>query len=306
MNPSPPVDASFDTPANSVLSPTRPLYWSVRRELWENRSIYLAPLGVAVFAVVALVIHAGTMPGHMPGMLANDPAAQGSASYTYRIAALLLLVTAFVVGAVYSLEALNSERRDRSILFWKSLPVSDLTTVLAKASVPLVILPLIAFATIVAMHVAMLLLSAIVLVVQGYSVAPLWREVQLLRMWPALAYGVLAMALWHAPLHAFLLLMSGWARRTAALWAVLPLVALGVIEKVTLDSTHVANAVRHRLVGWYGEAFVVHGRESIPFAATTAVSPGRLLSSPDLWLGLLVAAALLVAAVRVRRTREPG
>ncbi|HEV7586892.1 MAG TPA: hypothetical protein VGO40_02085 [Longimicrobium sp.] len=284
---------------------TRPFYWSVRRELWENRSIYLAPLGVATFVVVALVIHGATMPSHMRGMLAADPAARGSASVLYRMEAALMLVTAFVTGAFYALEALNGERRDRSILFWKSLPVSDLTTLLAKASVPLVILPLLTFAAIVAMHLVMLLLSTLALLVQGQGVAPLWSEVQPFRTWGALLYALAAMALWHAPIYAFLLLMSGWARRTAALWAVLPLVAIGLLEKITLDTMHVAAEVEYRLIGWYGEAFVVHRPESIPFAAATALSPGRFLSTPGLWIGLVLAAAFVAAAVRLRRQREP-
>ena len=68
----------------------------------------------------------------------------------YSHAAMLLMVTAFIVGVFYCLDALHGERRDRSILFWKSLPVSDLTTVLSKASIPLVVLPLLVFAITVA------------------------------------------------------------------------------------------------------------------------------------------------------------
>jgi ABC-2 type transport system permease protein len=281
---------------------TRPFYWSLRRELWENRSIYLAPAGVAAFAVVALVVHAITMPSHMPGMLANDPGNVGSTSITYRVAALLMLITAFVVGAFYSLEALSAERRDRSILFWKSLPVSDLVTVLAKVCIPLVVLPLVTFAAIVAMHLALLLLSTGALLVMGHSAAPLWGEVQPLRMWPALLYGLAAMALWHAPIHAFLLLVSGWARRTAVLWAVLPLLALGLLEKLTMDTLHVRAFVVHRLIGWYPEAYAIGGTVHVPFPPRT---PGRLLATPDLWIGLALAAVFVAAAVRLRRYREP-
>jgi ABC-2 type transport system permease protein len=284
---------------------TRPFYWSVRRELWENRSIHLAPVGVGIFVVVALMIHGVTMPSHMPGMLAADPTTPGSASFLYRMEAGLMLVTAFLTGAFYSLEALNGERRDRSILFWKSLPVSDLETVLAKASIPLLVLPLLTFAALVAMHIAMLVLSTLVLLVEGQTAAALWREVQPFRIWGTLLYALAAMALWHAPIHAFLLLMSGWARRAAALWVVLPLVAIGLVEKVTMNTTHVAAAVQYRLVGWYGEAFVVHRPETIPFAPATSLSPLRFLGAPGLWVGLVVAAAFLAAAVRLRRLREP-
>ena len=56
----------------------------------------------------------------------------------YDMAAGLLMLDLLIVGVFYCLDALHGERRDRSMLFWKSLPVSDLTTVLAKASIPLV------------------------------------------------------------------------------------------------------------------------------------------------------------------------
>ncbi|HEX8271059.1 MAG TPA: hypothetical protein VF615_00325 [Longimicrobiaceae bacterium] len=283
----------------------RPLYWSVRRELWENRSLYLAPLGVAAFMVAGLVIHGVTMPGHLPGMLGSDPAMPRSARVTYAFVSMLMLATSFAVGAFYSLEALGGERRDRSILFWKSLPVSDAATVLAKAVVPLAVLPLLTLAVLVAMQAVMLLLSAAALAAQGQAVAPLWREVQPPRMWPALAYATAAMALWHAPVHAFLLLVSGWARRTAALWAVLPLLALGALEKLTLDTARVAAWVAYRLLGWYPEGFAAPARGGFPFDPLAAATPTRFLASPGLWMGLAFAAACLAAAVRLRRSREP-
>jgi len=302
------LDPAADARTAAPAAPrrTRPFYWSVRRELWENRSIYLAPLGVGAFAVVGLVIHALTMPGHMPGMLGNDPAAAGSASVSYRVAALLMLATSFVVGAFYCLEALSGERRDRSVLFWKSLPVSDRTTVLAKAFVPLVVLPVVTFAALVAMQLTMLLLSALALLVQGVEIAPLWRELRLFRMWTMLLYALAATALWHAPIYAFLLLMSGWARRTAALWAVLPLLALVALEKLTMDTTRVLAAVSYRLFGWYGEAFALRRPERVPFSSLASLAPGRFLGTPELWIGLALAAVFIAAAVRLRRLREPS
>lgn len=291
--------------APRVAAPTRPYYWSVRRELWENRFIYLAPLGVAAFAVVGLVIHGITMPSHLPGMLAADPATPGSAPVTYRVAATLMLLTAFITGAFYCLEALNSERRDRSILFWKSLPVSDRTTVLAKAVLPLVILPAVTFVVIVAMQAVMLLLSAVVLLAQGGSPAALWREVAPLRLWPAVLYAVAAMALWHAPIYAFLLMVSGWARRTAALWAVLPVLALVALEKLAMNGSSVWEVVKYRLFGWYLEGFTARASDHLPFHPQQALTAERLLGAPALWLGLAFAVACLAVAVRLRRHREP-
>jgi len=297
--------AALRATVSAVPSPTRPLYWSVRRELWENRSVHLAPLGVGAFFVVGLVIHAVTMPSHMPGMLGTAPGTLGSAALMYRFTAMLLMVTAFVVGAFYCADALSGERRDRSILFWKSLPVSDLTTVLAKAGIPLVVLPLLTCAVIAAAQLILLLLSTFALAVQGRSAVPLWNEVHLPGLWPRLLYAVAAATLWHAPIYGFLLMVSAWARRTAALWAVLPLLALGLLEKATMNTLHVASLVRYALIGWYRAAFDLHAPETIPFHPLNSLAPGRFLATPALWIGLALAALFLAAAVRLRRYREP-
>jgi ABC-2 type transport system permease protein len=155
------------------------------------------------------------------------------------------------------------------------------------------------------MHLAMLLLSAAVLMVQGRGVAALWRELQLFRVWSALLYAVAAISLWHAPIYGFLLLVSGWARRTAALWAVLPLVAISLLEKLTMDTWHFVSLVAYRLVGWYPEAFLVRAPESVPFRPVNSLTPGRFLSTPDLWIGLALAVVFIAAAIRLRRYREP-
>ena len=164
-----PSDAVPESRLNSqVIAPaampaTRPMYWSVRRELWENRSIYIAPLVFAAFVLFGFAISTIHLPHSMAAVLELDAAHQrAEISKPYNIAAGLILLTAFLVGVFYCLDALHGERRDRSILFWKSLPVSDLTTVLSKASIPLVIMPLLLFGIIVATQLIMLLLSSAV------------------------------------------------------------------------------------------------------------------------------------------------
>src|SRR5437899_6524167 len=125
---------------------TRPFSWSVRREVWENRSIYVAPLIVAVVVLFGFLLSTIGMPERRQAVLLLDSAHQRAAiGAPYDVAAMMLIFTTFIAGVFYCLDALHGERRDRSILFWKSLPVSDLTTVLSKASVPLVILPLVIF-----------------------------------------------------------------------------------------------------------------------------------------------------------------
>ena len=85
-----------------------------------------------------------------------------------------MIATAALVSLVYCLGALHNERHDRRILFWKSLPVSDRMAVLSKVLVPLAVLPLVTAATVVALHLALLLLSIVALLAGGIALAPLW------------------------------------------------------------------------------------------------------------------------------------
>ena len=279
----------------------RPFYWSVWRELWENRSIYIAPL------IVAAVILFGSFLGsfHLPGLrrkaLLLDPAHQRAAiERPYDIAAIMLIFTAVIIGVFYCLDALHGERRDRSILFWKSLPVSDLTTVLSKATIPLVVLPIVIFATIVLTQFGMLLLSTAALLTSGLA-GSTWANFNLFQQSLILLYGLIAIALWHAPIYGWLLLVSGWARRATFLWALLPLIAISFFEKITFNTAHFASMLKDRLIGFASAAFAFHTHS----VDSAAITPGTYLSTPDLWIGLVFAAIFLAAAVRLRRYRGP-
>src|SRR6266851_9093567 len=293
-----PLDPQEIAPA--AMSATRPMYWSIRRELWENRSIYIAPLIVAgVFLLGFLVATIGR------AVATVDPARKAAVlAEPNSFAAGVIMATAFVVGVFYCLDALHGERRDRSIMFWKSLPVSDLTTVLSKASIPLVVLPLLTFAIIVAMQLIMLLLSTVVLLGSGLTVAKLWTQLPLFQMSLMLLYHLLAVhALWYAPIYGWLLLVSGWARRAAFLWAGLPLLAIGVVEKIAFNTSHFAAMLESRLSGGAAGASTASGSVLMP--PMTQLTAGQFLISPGLWIGLGVAAAFLAAAVRLRRYQAP-
>jgi ABC-2 type transport system permease protein len=278
--------------------------WAVRRELWENRSVYLAPLAVAAAALFAFSMSA--IAGVWVKSLRIDPGhAREAIARPYDISAALLMLTCILVSVFYCLDALHSERRDRSILFWKSLPVSDLTTVLAKASIPLVVLPLLTFVITMAMQFAMLLLSSAVVLASGLSVAGLWAKLGFFRMSMLLLYHLLtAHGLWPFPVYCWLLLVSGWARRATFLWAALPVVAIAGVEALAFRTGHFAALVGSRLLG-IAPAFAPTPGEVFPSGPMTHITPGRFLSSPALWIGLIVAAAFIGAAVRLRRSQGP-
>jgi ABC-2 type transport system permease protein len=291
--------------APTAMSPMRPLYWSVRRELWENRFVYVAPLAVAgvfLFGYLISMIH---LPAQMRELTGVDPAHYREVILRpYDIAAAFMMGTYILVTLFYCADALHGERRDRSILFWKSLPVSDLTTVLAKASIPFIVLPLLTFAIILVLQFIVLLLSSAVLLASGLSVASLWTRLPVLQMSLLLLYHILtAHALWPAPVYCWLLLVSGWARRAVFLWAAIPVLAIAGVEKIAFHTAHFATLVGHRLIG--NTSAISFTPDIFPTDPMTHITPARFLSSPSMWIGLAIAVAFLAAAVRLRRYRGP-
>jgi ABC-2 type transport system permease protein len=290
--------------AVATLCETRPFYWSVRRELWENRSIYVAPLAAGGFFFLGFLASLVRFPAKMRAAAMDETKLHAVAVQPYHMAAGLLMVTAMIVGLVYCLDALHGERRDRSILFWKSLPVSDWTTVLSKASIPLVILPLGAFLITVVLQVLMVAVGIAALTGSDGGVAALWGHLPLLRMWCLLLYHLVTVhAIWHAPLYAWLLLISAWARRAPFLWAALPPVAIAIVEKLLFNTSYFGAKLFHWLEGGM-EAITEDG--SMPIDAMTHLTPWRYLGAPGLWVGLACTALFLAGAVRLRRYRDPN
>ena len=314
----------------AALSRTQPFYWSVRRELWENHSLYIAPLAVAGLLLFGFVISLFQLADHAKEIretLTPDSIA-AAIVLPYDIAAVAIIVVSVIVGFFYCLGALYGERRDRSILFWKSLPVSNVTTVLSKAFIPLVALPVIVFGTIVVLQLIMLLLNSAGRLAIGSSLPELWAHVPLIQMSIVLLYGLVTLALWHAPIYAWLILVSAWARKTPILWAVLPPLALIVVERIAFGTDYAGRLIGYRLGGGLDAAFstprylpmralhqhaaqnhAVHGThhgmtQGIPSFGLEQIDLAGFLSTPGLWAGLIVAAAFLAVAVWVRRTRE--
>jgi ABC-2 type transport system permease protein len=291
--------------AAESIPPARLMYWSVRRELWEIRAIYITPVAVACLFLIGFsisILHLLVKMHAAPGL---DVMQQRELfGQPYEFAEDLIMGTLLLVGLFYSADALYGERRDRSILFWKSAPVSDLTTVLSKAAIPMVILPLLAFAITVLTQWIMLMMSSAVLLGSGQNVATLWSRVGIFHRWPMLLFHFLCIhGLWQSPIYAWLLLVSGWARRVPILWATLPPLTIGIVEKVAFNTTYFGSMIGNRFTGGSeGTAIMKDSRAMDPMML---FAPLHFLINPGLWIGLAVTAAFLAAAVRIRRCRGP-
>lgn len=281
-------------------SDVRPLFWSIRREMWENRFLYIAPMIVAVVVLFGTLMSTTRLPAKLRGL---DQAKQQAAIVRpYGMSPAPIMLATFLVGMFYCLDALYGERRDRSILFWKSLPVSDRTIVLSKVIIPLAVLPLIAMALAVITQFVVLLVTSAVLLGSGLSAAPLWAQARPVGGALVHFYGLTVHTLWFAPIYGWLLLVSAFAKRAPFLWALLPLLATSAIERIVFGSSYFLSMLGYRVTGAMGKAFAGGGKDGV--IHLSELTPARFLSSPGLWLGLAFTAAALAAAVRLRRRRE--
>jgi len=285
----------------------------IKREFWEYRALWMAPLLTAAFLVLSALasrfhlLHIGV------GESLHEAHPESTRSVIFSLMEWGLTVPIYLVMVIvqsfYLLGCLSNERKDRSILFWKSLPVSDTATVLSKLLVATVIVPLGVY---VLALVTNLLFSAIAIGHAGVLVS--WDTALWLRIEGYMLFGLVLSILWYAPLAALLLLVSGWARRNAFLWTTLPPLLLAWAERAFLGTTHVVDLIQYRTAGVthllgldtaIDRVTAEHLDRSLwlkTFFDSLQVWPA--ITNIDLWLGVLAAAVFTFAAIRIRRYRD--
>ncbi|MGH8218341.1 MAG: hypothetical protein ACREUT_07235 [Steroidobacteraceae bacterium] len=300
---------------------TRPMLTLLKREVWEHSALWIAPLAVTVVLLALAIFARAYMPGTLP--ISNGNIGVGPRS-SPAIATTVLVVTFeflqfFVMSVVlwfYATSCLYDERRDRSILFWKSMPVSNAKTVGSKMLMAIAAVPLYVYVVTLLTTLAVSGIFAIRGLSGSAPLAP-WDG----RAWVraeafSLVWFVFSM-LWYAPLIAYLLLISAWVRRNVQLWALSPIFA-AIVERIFFGTHYLSTWIIYRLgPGWQsqweqwferlftGPAFATSGGSSYSSGQVFAgMQPLKGFENIDLWIGLAVAAVLLYAAVRIRRYRD--
>jgi len=284
------------------ISAARCFYWSLLREFWEHRALYIVPSVVAALVLAGFLLGAVRLREMVRAGLNLDAAHQlANVQMAFSSVALAMMGVTFIVAFFYSLSALQSDRRDRSILFWKSMPVSDVITVLSKATIPIVFIPLITFVVTVITQWILLLLMSAVLVGTGFNVALLWTQFFLGPMWLMLLYHLLTVhALWYAPIFGYLLLVSAWSRRGAFLWATVPPTVIVIVERIAFNTHYFSNFLAYRFhAGPEGGI----SPNLLFMAPMSNLTPLQFLWSTGLWDGLALTAVFLTGAVLLRRYR---
>jgi ABC-2 type transport system permease protein len=283
--------------------------WLVRREFWENRAIWVIPAGVGGFLILAALF--GSVD--VMGMATEVPSRTVGEVFLVAVGG-----TFFAVMSIYStwylLDCLYADRKDRSVLFWKSLPISDLTTVLSKLAIALIVIPAVYF---LAADLTTLLMAFIISIRAHATVggalwhADLWLQLQVLWL-----YLIVASAIWYLPIAGYLLVISAWAKRAVTLWSILPPLALMLGERWFLGTHVIAHQFMVRLLGLGQAAFhtepvdgswvtTIIGNDTIrtPGSVWSLIDAGRFFSSPDTLIGAAVGVALVGVAVQLRMRR---
>ncbi len=283
--------------------------WLVRREFWENRAIWIVPVAIGVALMLAALFGRVEIDDLPSPNLRNNVG--GMALFAFGA---IFVVVMSIYSTWYLLDCLYADRKDRSILFWKSLPISDTATVLAKLFTGLIAIPLVYFAV----ADITTLLIAFIISVRARSVfgSVLWHAdvwVQLQVFW---LYLIVTTAIWYLPFTGWCLAVSAWAKRAVTLWASLPPVALYLLERWFFHTHMIGTALYDRVVDYLPLAFhdssdrtrwssVVVGNGAIdtPGSVWRLLDPVTFLSAPATWIGVLVGAALIAAAIQLRRRR---
>lgn len=263
-----------------------------KREFWEHRSLWIAPASAAAFMIVTAIGGILFAPGNVRfgGMRMDGDVERGMPLISDKLMlmttigmASVIIIAACVTAAVYLLDCLYAERKDRSILFWKSLPVSDRDSVLVKFGVAMLIVPAGVF---VLQLVTNLVLTGLVAMASRGSPPwiAMWHFSDWLGAQAQFAGFILVALLWYAPVAAWFMLASVFTSRAPLMFAVLPWVILTISERLVLGTSVVWHFVAGRL--------------------TPSQAPLERLASPGLWIGLAVTAGMLYMVIRLRRYRD--
>jgi ABC-2 type transport system permease protein len=293
----------------------------VKREIWEHRSIYVTPIAIAVVVTLGVLAGLALVSGFAKELNMAIFGAQNIAGDVERKVALtgfflstswIFLMALGVLTIFYCLDSLYAERKDKSILFWRSLPVTDAETVISKLLTALLVIPLVAIAAIIATHLVNLVVISIWLSGKGGDAGlMIWGSVPLLDNWLGALIVILCGAIWMSPFAGWFLFVSAFTKRSPLLMAFMPLVVIPLLEGILLRSSVFAETVLGR-----GGIPLFH---SMDFEAVfdeeewrvtedvgsllTHIDLATFFSTPSLWAGIVVCGLFVTAAIYVRRYR---
>jgi ABC-2 type transport system permease protein len=296
---------------------TRAFETLLRREFWEHRSLWSAPLVVTVLLLVCAFLTHGALK-----IDATDSAEwlnPQSNTMVFALAQWALTLPHYLVMVLlvnfYLLDCLYAERKDRSILFWKSLPVSDGATVASKVAVACVVVPLGTFALALVTDILFTAIWDLRAVIGHSPELVVWDTVAFLKTQALMFLGLVVSVLWYSPFLGCFLLASACVRRNVVMWVTIVPLLLVIFERIAFGTHWLSSLINYRTYGiWYDlhlEGAILVSIHNVGPAEVVSlpevldrVNVGPAFTNIDLWLGLAFAAACAYAAARVRGFRD--
>jgi ABC-2 type transport system permease protein len=296
----------------------------IRRELWEHRAIFVTPIVIGLILSVGVLVTEGMMAAHTAEVDLSIAAASNIAHESHRSAvvngflvvpSVIIFIGMSVTVMFYSLDSLYAERKDMSILFWRSLPITDAETVISKVLTAGLVIPLVSFVVIIVTQLVSMILTSIWITIEGGNAVHLiWAPASLLSLWAATLAAMLSLSLWFAPFLGWFLFVSAFAKRMPLLLAALPIVLLPMFENWIFGSRLLFDAFFIRTIEPFRDA-IEAAKEQIEITENFRVSAfitdpwqafdfGAIISKPNFWAGLVVCAIFVTAAIYVRRYRD--
>jgi ABC-2 type transport system permease protein len=294
----------------------------LKREIWEHRSIYVTPLAIAsivTLGVLAMLVFAQGFAAELDiaifgaQNLAGDPERKAVLTGFFLGTSWVFMISLAVLTAFYCLDSLYAERKDKSILFWRSLPVTDAETIVSKLLTAVIIIPLVAVLGIYVTHLINLIVTSIWVSMRGADAGLLiWGSVALLDNWSAALIVVMAVSVWMSPFVGWFLLVSAYTKRSPILMAFMPLVLIGLLEGIIFRTHIFADNVLGRGDGlplfrtMDIERFFDEEEWRLAEGATSLLQHldiAKFVTSPAMWAGLVVCGLLCTGAIYVRRYR---
>ncbi len=302
----------------------------LKRETWEHPSFYVAP--IVILAIIILGALGGFVQGvggtigfnHLVTGLETvaEPGRAGVIFATFvGIATTFQIVLVFVIF-FYLLDALYSERKERHILFWKSMPVSDTETVLSKVLTATFVIPLFFFAGVFVTKIIFLMITSVFIWIGGGSALDLlWKPAPLFADFGISIFYIITAGLWMLPFTGWLLLASSIAKKARPfMWAILLPIFIIFLENIVFGTMRFIETIGNYFGTFFATAIAGIDEQTNEininnwsdlnqinvddFSLSNLIDPVAVITSPSLWAGMVIGVLFITAAIYLRRYRD--
>ncbi len=169
--------------------------------------------------------------------------------------ALIYETMAVIIAMFFLLGAAYGDRRDRSVLFWKSMPFGETQSLLVKLVFASVVIPFLALAiSFVVLMASAFMLSGFFAVSEQYSWWSAFVETDPITIWLSHCLALPILAIKVLPLYCWLLFCSAFVKKSPIFLAIIVPMVIVFIEMHIVGSTHFLEFFSSisRLVYWQG------------------------------------------------------